>query len=296
MTRYLVTHRTEYRYESPVSSSFGQLHLIPRDLPGQRCVKAALLIEPPPAELRERRDYFGNRASYFSVLHPHTTLTVTATSDVEVRARNAGGPVLADQPWEHVRSRLRSDHADGVLEAREYVLDSPLAAAAPALMDYALVSFTPGRPFIDATRHVCQRIHHDFTYRPGATTITTTLDDLLARREGVCQDFAHLAIGCLRSIGLAARYVSGYIETHAPPGLPKLEGADRSHAWLSVFAPDAGWIDIDPTNDQLVDDRYVTTAWGRDYADVPPVKGVIYTDCTEHDLAVSVDVVRVGDG
>jgi transglutaminase-like putative cysteine protease len=294
--RYRVTHRTEYTYGSVVSSSYGELHLLPRDVPGQLCRSASVRIEPEPAELRERRDYFGNRVSYFSVLRPHTALTVTGTSEVDVQPRERAVPLLADVGWDAVRDRLRSDRAGEVLDARQFVLDSPLVMTSRGLAAYAAPSFPAGRPLADAVVDLASRIHRDFAYRPGATSVATTLDEVIERREGVCQDFAHLAIGCLRSLGLAARYVSGYLETEPPPGEPRAQGADVSHAWVSVFAPDAGWVDVDPTNDQLVDECYVVTAWGRDYGDVPPLKGVIYTEGDTNDLVVKVDVVPVEGG
>jgi transglutaminase-like putative cysteine protease len=276
-----------------VSSSFGEAHLAPRDLPDQRCRTAHVTVVPEPSEQREHVDYFGNRTVYFAVLRPHTKLTVTSTSEVDVTPRPAGMPLLGDRSWELVRDRLRTDHADDIVEAREYLLESPLVTVTPAVRQYAAPSFTPGRAVTAAIADLSTRIHTDFAYKPGVTSVTTTLDELLELREGVCQDFAHLAIACARSAGLAARYVSGYLETDPPPGRPKLQGADVSHAWMSVFLPDAGWIDIDPTNDQLVSDRYVTTAWGRDYGDVPPLKGVIYTEGSENELTVHVDVVAI---
>lgn len=281
---YKVTHRTEYRYRSAVSSSFGEIVMLPRDLPWQECVSSALVIDPQPHDLRERLDFFGNRTAYFAVLEPHLLLSVTATSQVRVHARSAPAPGPA---WEQVR-----DHR-GDLDARQFALDSPQAAASEQLAEYATSSFAAGRPVLDAVTDLSSRIHHDFAYLPGVTRVTTTIDEVLQRRAGVCQDFAHVAIGCLRSVGLSARYVSGYLETTPPPGRERLVGADESHAWISVFVPDAGWIDIDPTNNKLVDEHYVTTAWGRDYTDVPPLKGVIFTEGATHDLDVSVDVEAI---
>jgi transglutaminase-like putative cysteine protease len=293
--RYRVTHRTAYRYESVVSSSYGQLHLLPRDLRGQLCHSAEIHIDPEATELREHRDYFGNRTTYFSVLRPHTELALTSVSVVEVNARPPALSLLVDDGWEQVREQLRTERTDELLDARQFTLDSPLVATHPALAEYAQPSFPPARPLTEAIAALSARINEDFDYQPGATSVTTTIDELLARREGVCQDFAHFAIGCLRSLGLAARYVSGYLETEPPPGRPKLQGADVSHAWTSVFVPALGWVDLDPTNQQFVNDRYVTIAWGRDYADVPPVKGVIYTEGATDELIVQVDVVPIAD-
>jgi transglutaminase-like putative cysteine protease len=295
---YRVVHRTEYRYESPVSSSFGELHLLPRDTPGQVCRSSRVHIDPGPDDYRERTDFYGNRVAAFAVLEPHTTLAVTAESVVAVSGPPGSSPQPVDEPWEAVRDRLVTDPSDETLEARDFLLESPKVMASPLVAAYAAESFTARRPLTEALTELIARIHDDFAYEPGATSVRTTLTELFERRKGVCQDFAHLAVGCLRSVGLAARYVSGYLETAPPPGRPRLVGADVSHAWASVFlpgpggtaSPGAAWIDLDPTNNRFVNDRYVTTAWGRDYGDVPPLKGVIYTDSTGDELHVSVDV------
>lgn len=301
MNAYRVTHRTEYRYSSTVSSSYGEIVMLPRNMPGQVCVNSLLTIDPLPHDLRERLDFFGNRTAYFAVLGAHTRLSVTATSVVRVQGRRPPSSSEAETPWEQVRERVRSDSPDVV----QFVLDSPQAASSEQLAGYAAPSFPPGRPLLAAVADLSARIHREFTYLPGATEVTTTIEEVLDRRTGVCQDFAHVAIGCLRSLGLAARYVSGYLETVPPPGRERLVGADESHAWVSVFAPGGGidggdierggWTDFDPTNDRMVDDRYVTTAWGRDYTDVPPLKGVIFTEGDKHDLRVSVDVEAVDE-
>jgi transglutaminase-like putative cysteine protease len=290
---YHVVHRTEYRYESKVSSSYGELYLLPLDAPGQVCRSSLVRIEPQPHDYRERTDFYGNRAAYFAVLEPHTQLAVTAESVVDL-TRPASLPLAVDQPWEVVRDRLRLDPDDDAFDARGFVLDSPKVVVTPAVAAYAAESFPAGRPLTEALTELTSRIHTDFAYAPGATSVRTTLTELLEDRKGVCQDFAHLAVGCLRSVGLAGRYVSGYLETVPPPGRPRLVGADVSHAWASVFVPDAGWVDVDPTNDRFVSNRYVTTACGRDYGDVSPVKGVIYTDSTKNELLVSVDVIPLG--
>lgn len=289
---YEVTHRTEYRYPSTVSSSFGEIVMLPRELAGQSCLRSALTIEPEPHDLRERLDFFGNRTAYFAVLAPHTRLSVTATSLVRVRDRQVRPSAQAELPWEQARDG--SPDGDG-LDVRQFVLDSPLVTISEQLAEYAAPSFPPGRPVLASVVDLSSRIHRDFEFLPGVTEVKTTIEEVFARRAGVCQDFAHVAIGCLRSLGLAARYVSGYLETRPPPGRARLAGADVSHAWVSVFLPGAGWADVDPTNDQLVNDRYVTTAWGRDYTDVPPLKGVIFTQGDVQDLRVSVDVIPVPD-
>jgi transglutaminase-like putative cysteine protease len=292
---YEVTHRTEYRYPSTVSSSFGEIIMLPRDLPGQACVRSELVIDPAPHDLRQRIDFFGNRVAYFAVLAPHTRLSVTATSLVRVHGRLAEAAPALEIGWEQARDQLRADTVGELLEARQFVLDSPLVTLSEQLAEYAAQSFPPGQPVLAAVTDLASRIYRDFEFLPGATEVKTTIDEVFARRAGVCQDFAHVAIGCLRSLGLAARYVSGYLETRPPPGKARIAGADVSHAWVSAFVPGAGWVDVDPTNDQLVNDRYVTTAWGRDYTDVPPLKGVIFTEGDVQDLRVSVDVIPVDD-
>jgi transglutaminase-like putative cysteine protease len=288
--KFQVTHRTEYRYEDEVSSSYGQIYLLPRDLPGQASQGTQVVIDPRPDDYRERTDFFGNRVAYFEILSPHQSLTVTTTSRVEVEGRKAHFPLLTNQSWEN--ARLVDSNDPDSLDARQFTLDSPLVGASESLADYARRSFPADRPVLDALEDLADRIHGDFAYRPGATAVSTTASQVLVKGEGVCQDFAHLAIGCLRSLGLAARYVSGYLETDPPRGGPRLQGADTSHAWASLFVPRVGWVDVDPTNHQLVNDRYIVTAWGRDYGDVPPLKGVIFTEGTKHDLDVVVDVVR----
>jgi transglutaminase-like putative cysteine protease len=249
-----------------------------------------VVIDPEPHDYRERTDFYRNRVAHFTVLEPHTRLSITAESIVEV-TRPTTVPLAVDQAWETVRERLRADPTVDVVGTYDFLFDSPKVAVSPAVAVYAAQSFPPGRPLGEALSELKSRIHDDFAYKPGATSVRTTLSELLERRKGVCQDFAHLAVGCLRSVGLAARYVSGYLETTPPRGQARLVGSDVSHAWASVFVPDGGWVDIDPTNDRFVSDRYVTNAYGRDYGDVSPVKGIIYTESKKNELSVSVDVV-----
>jgi transglutaminase-like putative cysteine protease len=294
---YRVTHRTSYTYEDEVTPSYGQLHLLPRELPGQRCVRAEVHVDPEPGAYGERADYFGNRVSYFEIHEPHTALTVIATSVVEVDEPPAGLSLLGARPWEEARDAVASGRLSNHLEVAQFALDSPLAETADVYLEYARPSFPPGASLLDAVVSLSSRIHADFKYEPGSTSVTTPLAEAFEQRSGVCQDFAHLGIACLRSLGLPARYVSGYLETDPSPGRPKLTGVDGSHAWLSVLVPDGGWLDVDPTNDQLVSNRYVVTAIGRDYADVPPLNGVIFTEGKTESLKVAVDVVMVpGDG
>ena len=292
---YRIVHRTEYVYDAPVSSSFGDVHLQPRTTTTQQCYSAAVTIEPFPEDYRERRDFFGNRAAHFNVREPHTTLVVTATSTVDVKRRPLGDAQALNQTWEQVQQRLRDDSDAETIEARQFALRSPSVPASPDAAKFAAPSFTPDRPILEAVADLNHRIYSEFEYAPGVTSVETTVEQVLQRRSGVCQDFAHVALAGLRSVGLAARYVSGYLETVPPPGEVRLTGADMSHAWVSVYVPAYGWVDIDPTNDQLVNDRYITVAWGRDYQDVAPLKGVIFTEAENHELIVTVDVVAVPD-
>ncbi len=287
-----VTHRTTYRYSQPVSLGYSEARLLPRELPIQVNRSSALHVHPVPAMRTERTDYFGNRVVHLSFDEPHDELVVTAHSVVSTEPLPPGSIDHFGDPWELARLLPSQLHGGGAHDA-EFALPSPLVPTSATLRAYAELTFTPGRPLLDAVQHLCHRIHTDFDYRPGVTTISTSVDEVLEAREGVCQDFAHVAIGALRSIGLGAQYVSGYLETEPPPGEPRLAGVDASHAWFSVFAPEGGWLHVDPTNNQLVNERYVVLGWGRDYGDVAPLKGVVFSGGGEQTLTVAVDVVRV---
>jgi len=286
--KYRVIHTTEFDYEARVGLCYNEARLLPRELPQQKVHSFALQIYPQPNDRYQRLDYFGNHTDYFSIQQSHDTLRVTATSVVEVTAppqRDLVEPL----PWETARDRLCSDHTPSIFEATQYALESPSVTVDAQLRDYARPSFPPGRPLLEAVHDLMQRIYREFKYDPEFSTIATPLKEVLAHRSGVCQDFAHLAIGCLRSHGLAARYVSGYIETQPPPGKERLVGADASHAWFSVFQPGGGWVDFDPTNNQVPREQHITVAWGRDFTDVTPLKGVAFGG-GEHELKVAVDV------
>ncbi len=289
---YRIVHTTRYTYSEPVCLCHNEARLTPRTFARQTPGTTTLKIDPAPADLRAREDFFGNCVSYFSIQQPHRSLTVTATSEVRVEGDAEPRDFSGDAPWDMVRERLRTDTRVDIWNARPYVMDSPLVAGSVELARYAERSFPRGRPLLQAVLDLMQRIHRDFTYDPDFTTIATPLAEVLKHRRGVCQDFAHLAIGCLRARGLAARYHSGYIETAPPSGEPRLTGADASHAWFSVFLPDTGWRDFDPTNNQMPMDRHITLGWGRDYSDVAPLKGVIFGGGS-HRLAVSVDVANL---
>lgn len=301
MPDFLVTHKTEYRYEEPASLSYNEARMLPRSfnhyLFEQRCLERQITIEPFWNDYRERLDFFGNEVFYFTLRRPHQATIITATSRVRLLPRSyANGSNWLSGPafqaaWETVRDMLRRDRSPEIIEARQFVMNSPVVAVFPELAGYAAPSFPPGRPILAAVRELMGRIFAEFTFKPGVTTIATPVAEVLENRKGVCQDFAHLMLGCLRAQGLAARYVSGYIETIPPPGQEKLEGSDASHAWVSVFIPGAGWLDFDPTNNLTPRDQHLTLAWGRDFSDVTPLKGVFFSTGA-HKLTVSVDVAR----
>jgi transglutaminase-like putative cysteine protease len=284
---YQITHRTVYRYSDVVTSSYGRGFLIPRDSAWQRCLSHELIIEPEAADSSTSRDVYDNVSSYFHVTERHNTLSITSNSVVEVDPPPpelyGGGSARA--PWEIARPV----GVDGAL-ATEFTLDLQPPEITDELRAYAAPSFEPGRPLIEALRDLTSRIYTDFTYRSGSTTVSTKVSEVLAAREGVCQDFARLAIACLRANGLAASYVSGYLATDPPPGKERMIGIDATHAWTSVWTPQNQWLGLDPTNDQMVDERYIIVGFGRDYADVPPLRGIIYTDSESSVIDVAVDV------
>ncbi len=284
---YRVTHRTVYHYSDVVTSSYGRGFLTPRDSTRQRCLSHELIVDPEPADSSTSRDVYGNVSSYFHVTEHHRILSITSNSVVEVDPPPtdlyAGGSARA--PWEIARPI----GPDGAL-ATEFTLDLQPAEITDALCAYAAPSFESGRPLIDVLRDLTSRIYSDFTYRSGSTTVSTQVSEVLAAREGVCQDFARLAIACLRANGLAASYVSGYLATDPPPGKERMVGIDATHAWASVWTPQNHWLGLDPTNDQMTDERYITVGFGRDYADVPPLRGIIYTDSESSVIDVAVDV------
>jgi transglutaminase-like putative cysteine protease len=282
-----VVHITEYLYSERVSTSHHGLHLLPRATPDQRCLREELDISPPPALRRDLLDDFGNRTTYVEILESHTNLRITSTADVDVAPR---GPLPdASAPWETVRDAVHAGADAAAREARAFAFVSPHVPLSLPARAYAAESFTPGRPVLEAARELTKRLHADFVYDGRATTIATPVDEVMRLRRGVCQDFAHVQIAGLRALGLPARYVSGYLVTNPPPGKPRLVGADASHAWLAVWAPDHGWIPFDPTNDVVPGEQHITVAWGRDFSDVTPVRGVIMGG-GRHDLWVSVDV------
>ncbi|PZU45718.1 MAG: hypothetical protein DI566_09700 [Microbacterium sp.] len=289
MKRYAVWHRTAYTYAKPVQDSVGLFHLVPRNLPWQDVSASQVTVDPVPGDIAPDRDYFGNSATYFHLTDPHEALTIESRSEVSVRMPAYDDAALA-QPWELARP-LAHPELPGTWRATEFALESARARHVAAATAYGAVSLTPGRSIGDAATDLMHRIHADFTYDSTATTVTSTVAEAMRKRAGVCQDFAHVALACLRSHGVAARYVSGYLATQPPPGKERVVGADASHAWIAVWLPGTdAWLAIDPTNDQWANERYVTVAWGRDYGDVSPVKGIIYTKAKKSTLRVQVDV------
>ncbi len=285
---YSVRHRTTYRYEQAVSISHHVLRLVPRNCPRQTLRQSMLSLQPAAAVGGEGLDYFGNPVTYATIQEQHLDLVIEASSLVEVRAQPV--PDSRDTPeWESLFGLLQQAGTAASLDTLQYAFDSPNTLATTDLVAYATVSFTPGRPVLDAARDLTRRIYADFRYDSTATTVSTPVDEVVRLKRGVCQDFAHLELACLRALGVPARYVSGYLLTRPPPGKEKLVGADASHAWVSVWCGEAGWVDLDPTNDTIAGDEHVTLAWGRDYGDVSPINGVIFGGGA-HRIEVNVDV------
>ncbi len=289
-----VTHETRYRYTPPVRTAQHMAHLAPRDGPGQRVLSHRLEISPRAAPPVENRDAFGNRRTFFSLHAAHDELVVTAQSIVETRPLP---PVAGDIAWEKVREGLRYRRLAAYDPAAEFAFASPHVPRHAAFAAYAEPSFPPRRPLLEAARDLMRRIHADFEYHTEATDVSTPALEALGLRQGVCQDFAHVMLGCLRSLGLPARYVSGYLLTVPPPGTTRLVGSDASHAWVAVHVPGeaGGWVDLDPTNCRAPGEDYVTVAIGRDYSDVAPLRGVLHGGA-RHQLQVAVTVTPVAAG
>ena len=286
---YNLSHSTKYQYASAVSLCHNLVHLRPRIAPRQTCHQSQMLVQPEPRALQNQFDYFGNPISLFTIQEPHRRLSITVKHRIEVTPSE---PIRVQESpgWEAVRDALRTDRSPALLEACQFTFDSSFVPRNAELAAYAEPSFAPGRPLLEAALDLTARIHKDFRYDAKATTLSTPLHEVLEHRRGVCQDFAHLQIGCLRSIGLAARYVSGYLQTRAPAGRERLVGADASHAWVAAYTPVHGWVEFDPTNDHRADQRYITLAWGTDFADVVPLRGVILGGRGQS-MAVEVSVI-----
>ncbi len=291
--KYHITHITDYVYASPASMCHNIMVQFPKDHSFQKVEESSYSIEPNPSYATEHEDFFENKYLYFSVDKRHTKLSVVAESTVILDTPEwvALNPATTP-PWEEVRDWLHSTEA--LNDIRQYYLESDHVPFEEGIKEYALVSFTPKRPIMEAMMDLNNRIFEDFDFTSGFTDISTPLSVVFESRKGVCQDFAHFSLACLRSIGLSARYVSGYIETLPPPGKPRLVGADASHAWIALFIPGHDWVEFDATNNLLVDDKHVRVAVGRDFADITPLKGIVY-GVGNQKMIVSVDVEPLTD-
>lgn len=297
MAEYLITHLTRYTYSEKVSHCHNIGYLMPQSDGRQSCSGTEITVQPRPQIFNERNDYFGNRFCYFSVEDPHNELEVLSKTRVSTMAV-AFTDWMQTPAWENAAAALQNPATADLILASEYTQPSPFIPLSAELAAYARSVFLPGRPILDACYALARQINADFKYDQKATNILTPLSEVLKNRKGVCQDFAHLCISALRSIGLAAGYVSGYIETFPPAGQPKLKGSDASHAWFSVFvpgvAPDGSgtWFDFDPTNGKAISEEFIVTARGRDFGDVSPLKGILFGG-GKHVLKVEVDVARI---
>jgi len=295
MIRFLVKHVTHYKYSARVTRCYNLASVIPRETARQHCVKNRITLSPLAATTHKRTDYFGNRTFHFEIQKPHNELIITAESEVEITVKDQALNLDLGVSYHEALEYLGKATTHDTIEAREFLLNSPMIECSEALADYARPSFTRDRSLKSCVSELTTRIFNEFDYDPQFSTIATPLTEVLKHKKGVCQDFAHLQVGCLRSMGIPAKYVSGYIETLPKPGEQKLVGADATHAWLAYFCPEEGWIEFDPTNDVLAGSagQHIVTAFGRDYYDVTPVKGVIFGGGESPVLSVSVDVSRV---
>ncbi|WP_221801081.1 transglutaminase family protein [Oceanobacter mangrovi] len=292
---YRIRHTTEYVYASRVSHCYNMAHVTPRNTPRQECLSSRVDVLPGATYSSTRTDYFGNSAYHFEIQKPHKKLVITSVSEVRTGVQAAAPDLEFGISCKDAREAMQALAGSAeTLFAREYLMDSAMIKATPELAEFAADLFTDDKPLLTAVMELTSRIFNDFEYSPASTTIATPLADVLANRKGVCQDFAHLQIAILRSLGFAARYVSGYLETLPPPGQVKMVGADATHAWLAVYVPDEGWFEYDPTNNCMAHEQHVVTAWGRDFYDVTPLCGVIYGGGQNPVLRVAVDVTRLG--
>lgn len=287
--RYRVVHETRYTYQSVVTLSQQYLHMTPRSFPYQQTGSHRIWVDPAEEDGVDGIDYFGNSTRHIAITVPHKMLLVHAESTVTLTPRCGLAQIKGTLPWENLRAMMQQVRNAATQEACRYLYDSPHVSCSAELEHYARISYTAGRPQLDAALELTQRIFDEFEFDAKATEISTPLEAVLKGRRGVCQDFAQLMIGCLRSLGLPARYVSGYILTHPPAGQPRMIGADASHAWVSVFCPGLGWVDFDPTNRCLVQCEHITLGWGRDFSDVTPMRGIVLGG-GEQELEVRVTV------
>ncbi len=286
-----IVHKTDYTYKDSVTICHNIVRLTPRNTNAQHCRQSVIVIEPEPDVMIRYDDFFGNKLIYFSIEKEHEKLSVHVISEIEKLTPQYTGYVNDNLvTWEEVCAQMVIFNPEN-LDKKQFIASTPMTEADDAIEAFARLSFAPGRQLMEACKNLMTRIFTEFKFQSGFTTISTPLSVVMKERKGVCQDFAHLAIACIRAMKLPARYVSGYIETLAPPGKEKLAGVDASHAWFAVYIPGSGWVDFDPTNNMLPADRHITIGWGRDYADITPLRGVILTS-GKHELEISVDVRR----
>ncbi|WP_101756796.1 transglutaminase family protein [Oceanicoccus sp. KOV_DT_Chl] len=289
--RFRIRHITHYKYAQQVSRCYNLANVVPRDTDSQRAIKSRITVSPQAATTHKRTDYFGNIAYHFEIQRPHTELTITAETDIDIDSRDSELDLGAS--YGESLAYLRDTLTPETIAAREFLLNSQMIEPSRAMAEYAKPSFNLNRSLKSCVSELTTRIFNDFEYDPGFSTIATPLAEVLEHKRGVCQDFAHLQIGCLRSMGIPAKYVSGYIETLPKPGEVKLVGADATHAWVAYFCPKEGWVEFDPTNNTAAGSQHIVTAFGRDYGDVTPIKGVIFGGGKSPVLSVSVDVRRL---
>jgi len=293
--KYIVTHTTRYRYQESVSHCYNVAYLLPRTTAQQTLLHSRIDTTPHAATYQTRSDYFGNQVVQFSIDQEHRELDVTVTSTLSITPGTINHLLDFGNTCAVVHERLQANDDHETLLATEFRLPSPMVPLSAEVITYAADCFQPDKPFLQAVMDLTGNIFSEFSYDAHFSDVATPIATVIKHKRGVCQDFAHVAIACLRAQGYAARYVSGYLETLPPPGQQKLIGADASHAWFSVFVPGEGWFDFDPTNNSRVSDRHITTAWGRDYSDVAPLKGIIFGGGNSHSLDVSVDVQEVAE-
>lgn len=286
--KYKLRHQTVYTYVNPVDNYQSVLCIAPLTLSTQICHNLNLIIEPQPTKVYTRKDFFGNTQHYFSIHESHKILKVVASSEIEVLPKFS--PIVSTITCEEAQQKFQQDQKLKI-EVLQYQLPSQFINWNDEIKAFALTCLHPSIPLFEGVSKLSAKIFNEFKFKSGFTSVNTPIETVLKERKGVCQDFSHLAIACLRSVGLAARYVSGYIETLPPKGKPKLQGSDASHAWISVYIPEMGWVEFDPTNNLIPSEKHIITAYGRDYADVAPLKGIIFSS-GEHKVAVEVDVIR----
>ena len=291
--RYKVRHETEYQYAARVSHCYNLANLIPKNTGRQTCINNRIIVSPDSIYSSHRTDYFGNESFHFEIQIPHNKLLIVTESEIEVNDAQLDFTVDKSISYAEALAYIKTNHSMQVIQAREFCLDSPMIKVTDSLLEYAKPSFELNRSLFACVADLTSRIFNEFTYTPGFTSIATPLSEVMQHKKGVCQDFAHLQVGCLRAMGIPAKYVSGYMETLPPPGQEKLVGADATHAWIAYFSPEENWIEFDPTNNVQAGVQHIVTAEGRDYYDVTPLKGVIFGGGEDPILKVSVDVARL---